>query len=98
MNGDFWDVTFGGKDTLRLSLGAYNFRNRVNKGSVTYSFEYGEGKRIRVVNPSEFNSSWYLIHSWNGISKQKSFQFGWYSTRLRIEEFTGLSLDPFTHG
>lgn len=96
MNDNFWDKAFGGKDMLRLSLGAYNFRTRKNKGSGVYSFEYGEGKRIRVKCSNSIE--WYLIEWSDGISTQNTSAFGLRYVRDWVEKFTGLSLDPFTRG
>ena len=93
---DFWEAAFGGKDILRLSLGAYNLRTRKNIKSITRSFEYGEGKRIKIVEKtSVFNDTyWYLIEGEQGTLAA----FGLSHLRSRIEELTGLSLDLFVHG
>lgn len=95
---DFWGEVFGGKDMLRLSLGAYNFRTRKNKGSVVYSFEYGEGKRIRVKWISYAPRNWALVEWSDGISSNNAAVFGLLYVRDCVEKFTGLSIDPFTHG
>ena len=98
MNKDFWDVAFGGKNMLRLSLGAYDFRTRINKGSKTYSFGYGEGKRIRVMNTDSIISHWYVIDRFDGTWGDRTAVFGLRRVRVSIEEIIGLSLDPFPHG
>lgn len=97
MSEDFWDAAFGGKDTLRLSLGAHSFRNRVNKTSVTYSFVYGDGNRIRVRLRS-LQSPWFSIEFSDGTCKRRDLVFGLQFARPHLENLTGLSLDPFTHG
>ncbi len=70
---DFWEAAFGGKDTLRLSLGAYNPRTRKNKTSVTYSFNYEDGKSIRIHHYTEMLLECYFITHTNrensGIEK-----------------------------
>lgn len=98
MNDNFWDKAFGGKDMLRLSLGAYNFRTRKNKGSEVYSFEYGKGKRIRVKWMHYAPGNWALIEWYDGILSQSAVVFGLRYVRDCVEKFTGLSLEPFTHG
>ena len=98
MNDNFWDKAFGGKDMLRLSLGAYNFRTRKNKNSVTFSFDYGVGKRVRVKWMHYAPGNWALIEWSDGISRQNTAVFGLRYVRDWVEKSTGLSLDPFTHG
>jgi len=98
MNKDFWDVAFGGKNMLRLSLGAYDFRTRKNIGSETYSFGYGEGKRIRVMHTDSIISHWYVIDQFDGTWGDRTAVFGLPRVRVSIEEIIGLSLDPFSHG
>lgn len=97
MNKDFWDVAFGGKNMLRLSLGAYNFRTRKNIGSKTYSFGYGEGKRIRVMNTDSISPHWYVIDRFDGTWGDRTAVFGLTRLRDYIEEIIGLSLNPFRH-
>lgn len=43
---DFWNLAFGGKERLKLFLGATDFRVRRNKQSITASFNYDEGRII----------------------------------------------------
>ena len=105
MNKDFWDVAFGGKDTLRLSLGARNFRIRKNLYSSTATFEYGEGMRIRVKY-----CKWGILDtvysyqvSLNGLDARYSvvnpslerWAPSINNVRLSVQELTGLVLDCF---
>lgn len=94
MSKDFWDVAFGGKDTLRLSIGARNFRIRKNLYSSTATFEYGEGKRVRIV---------YGVHG--VVDRVPSYVVNvgvsrWWAgniplVRTGVQELTGLVLDCF---
>lgn len=101
MSKDFWDVAFGGKDTLRLSIGARNFRIRKNLYSSTATFEYGEGNRVRIVygvhdildkEPS------YLVMV--GVQHAALWESRWWaSDPLQVwdgvQELTGLVLNCF---
>jgi hypothetical protein len=94
MDKDFWDKTFGGKDTLRLSIGAHSFRIRQNRYSSTATFEYGEGMRVRIVcemRPFHEISQTYMIHGERG-----TFGCSYISTiSYIVQELTGLVLNCF---
>jgi hypothetical protein len=91
MNKDFWDVAFGGKDTLRLSIGARNFRIRKNLYSSTATFEYGEGMRIRVKY-----RKWGTVYSYQvSLNSLERWAPGIINVRLSVQELTGLVLNCF---
>ena len=100
MSKDFWDVVFGGKDTLRLFMGARNFRIRKNLYSSTATFEYGEGMRIRIVYGKHgvmdsVPSYVVMVGETKGLWKSR-----WWSSktpliRTGVEELTGLVLNCF---
>jgi hypothetical protein len=94
MDKNFWDVAFGGKDTLRLSLGARNFRIRKNLYSSTATFEHGEGMRIRVkyCRWGILNTVYSYQVSLNGLERWAP---SINNVRLSVQELTGLVLNCF---
>jgi len=100
MDKNFWDVVFGGKDTLRLSMGARNFRIRKNLYNSTATFEYGEGMRIRIVYGKHgvmdsVPSYVVMVGETKGLWTSR-----WWSSktpliRTGVQELTGLVLDCF---
>lgn len=98
MNKDFWDVAFGGKDALRLSIDARNFRIRKNLYSLTATFECGDGMRIRVkyskwcIFDEEFSYK-VSLHGRHPLSERWSPHID--NVRFSVQELTGLVLDCF---
>ena len=100
MDKNFWDVVFGGKDTLRLSMGARNFRIRKNLYNSTATFEYGEGMRIRIVYGKHgvmdsVLSYVVMVGETKGLWKSR---WGCRKTpliRTGVQELTGLVLNCF---
>jgi hypothetical protein len=92
---DFWQRAFGGKDSLRLSIGARNFRIRKNKSSKTATFEYGDRIKISITT-GNFNFVGICIitrEDSSGILNRDCHT----PTCLRegVEILTGLVLDCF---
>jgi hypothetical protein len=94
---NFWDLEFGGKDALRLSIGARNFRIRKNKYSKTATFEYGDGIKISI---TAHNFNPLGIHritkkDSSGIIESRLSYSADMSLREDVEILTGLVLDCF---
>jgi hypothetical protein len=93
---DIWERVFGGKDTLRLSIGAHSFRIRKTKSGKTASFGYGEGMRVSISKRGNF--PFYLIRVYKQ-GKEIKGMCRWSSTtggiRDAVEDLTGLVLNCF---
>lgn len=100
MDKDFWDKAFGGKDTLRLSINARNFRIRQNRYSSTATFEYGEGMRVRIVYGmhgylDKVPSYVVMVGETKGLWKSRWWAENTILIRTGVQELTGLVLNCF---
>jgi len=100
MDKDFWDKTFGGKDTLRLSIGAHSFRIRQNLYSSTATFEYGEGMRVRIVYGmhgvrDRVVGYTVMVGETKGLWTSRWWAGNTLLIRTGIQELTGLVLNCF---
>lgn len=99
MGTDFWDAAFGGKDMLRLCLGAKDFRIRHNMYSIHAKFKYGDGYQVRIwykyMGLFDDYGSFYIRLDCNGVRLDHRWTPGIEMVRISVQELTGYALDCF---
>ncbi len=95
----FWDAAFGGKDLLRLYLGAKDFRISRNQHSVHAKFKYGDGYQIGIwyTRVDMWDDSWtyYIRLDRNRVSVDQRWAPEIEMIRPSVQEMTGYALDCF---
>jgi hypothetical protein len=96
MNEDFdiWQKAFGGKDTLRLSIGAHSFRIRRTTYGETASFGYGDGMRVSIRGTS-YGLFMIRLHSQSKGYGSSQWVQSCDGIRGAVEDLTGLVLNCF---
>ena len=92
MDTDFWDAAFGGKDLLRLYIGAKDFRIRRNQDSVHAKFKYGGGYQVGIWYSTE---GFYIRLDRNRVLLDHRWVPEVGMVRRFVQELTGYPLDCF---
>lgn len=97
---DFWDRAFGGKDLLRLCIGATDFRIRRNVYSTCATFKFGDGSRVRIVYKyvsmyDDKKSYWVTVYKGEDSAPHDRWAPEIYMIRNTVQQLTGYVLDCF---
>jgi hypothetical protein len=89
---NFWDAAFGGKDMLRLCIGAKDFCIRRNQDSVHAKFKYGDGYQVGI-----WHSSWgyYIRLDRNRVRLDHRWVPEVEMVQLSVQQLTGTMLNCF---
>jgi hypothetical protein len=99
MDMDFWDTAFGGKDMLRLCIGARDFRIRLNQYSIHAKFRYGDGYQVGIwfkyVSMFDDPQTYYIRLDHNRVRLDQRWASEVGMVRRSVQEMTGYALDCF---